>query len=39
MGISLVRHVVPLSGGFEPAELVQLAASVGQLTLFAAPIR
>eukprot|EP01037_Dinobryon_pediforme_P002796 gene2796-2838_t len=31
------RHVVPLSGGFEPAELVQLAASVGQLTLFAAP--
>src|SRR3989344_3696806 len=31
------RHVVPLSGGFESAELVQLAASVGQLTLFAAP--
>ena len=31
------RHVVPLSGGFEPAELVELAASVGQLTLFAAP--
>ncbi|MBD9395299.1 AMP-binding protein [Acidovorax sp. ACV01] len=31
------RHVVPMSGGFEPAELVQLAASVGQLTLFAAP--
>jgi len=31
------RHVVPRSGGFEPAELVQLAASVGQLTLFAAP--
>ena len=31
------RHVVPLSGGFDPAELVQLAASVGQLTLFAAP--
>ncbi len=31
------RHVVPLSGGFEPAELAQLAASVGQLTLFAAP--
>ena len=31
------RHVVPASGGFEPAELVQLAASVGQLTLFAAP--
>lgn len=31
------QHVVPASGGFEPAELVQLAASVGQLTLFAAP--
>ena len=31
------RHLVPLSGGFEPAELVELAASVGQLTLFAAP--
>lgn len=31
------RHVVPLSGGFESAELVQLAASVRQLTLFAAP--
>ncbi|MBU1351192.1 MAG: AMP-binding protein [Gammaproteobacteria bacterium] len=31
------RHVVPLSGGFEPAELVQLAARVRQLTLFAAP--
>ena len=31
------RHVVPASGGFEPAELVELAASVGQLTLFAAP--
>jgi len=31
------RHVVPVSGGFDPAELVQLAASVGQITLFAAP--
>ena len=31
------RHVVPVSGGFDPAELVQLASSVGQLTLFAAP--
>jgi len=31
------RHVVPASGGFEPAELVELAATVGQLTLFAAP--
>jgi len=31
------RHVVPVSGGFDPAELVHLADSVGQLTLFAAP--
>lgn len=31
------RHVVPASGGFDPAELVQLAASVGRLSLFAAP--
>lgn len=31
------RHVVPHSGGFDPAELVELAASVGHLSLFAAP--
>ncbi len=31
------RHVVPESGGFEPAELVELAAGVGRLSLFAAP--
>lgn len=31
------RHVVPRSGGFEPAELLELAGSVGHLTLFAAP--
>ena len=31
------RHVVPLSGGFDPAELVELSQSVGQLCLFAAP--
>jgi long-chain acyl-CoA synthetase len=31
------RHVVPASGGFEPAELVALAQSVGRLCLFAAP--
>ncbi|MBF5003936.1 AMP-binding protein [Diaphorobacter caeni] len=31
------RHVVPVSGGFDPAELVELAASVGHLSLFAAP--
>ena len=31
------KHVVPVSGGFDPAELVELAASVGHLSLFAAP--
>lgn len=31
------RHVVPVSGGFDPAELVALAGSVGKLCLFAAP--
>ena len=31
------RHVVPQSGGFDPAELVDLAASVGHLAFFAAP--
>ena len=31
------RHVVPLSGGFEAAELVALSRSVGRLCMFAAP--
>ncbi|MES2412481.1 MAG: AMP-binding protein [Pseudomonadota bacterium] len=31
------RHVVPASGGFEPAELVALARDVGRLCFFAAP--
>ncbi|MBE0546806.1 MAG: AMP-binding protein [Rubrivivax sp.] len=31
------RHIVPLSGGFDPAELVALSRSVGRLCLFAAP--
>ncbi|KAB2892656.1 MAG: long-chain fatty acid--CoA ligase, partial [Burkholderiaceae bacterium] len=31
------RHLLPPSGGFDPAELVQLSHSVGRLTLFAAP--
>ncbi len=31
------RHVIPESGGFDPAELAQLAAGVGRLSLFAAP--
>jgi len=31
------RHVVPASGGFDPAELVALSGSVGRLCLFAAP--
>jgi long-chain acyl-CoA synthetase len=31
------RHVVPDSGGFDPAELVALSRSIGRLCLFAAP--
>jgi long-chain acyl-CoA synthetase len=31
------RHLVPASGGFEPAELVALARQIGRLCLFAAP--
>lgn len=31
------RHVIPVSGGFDAAELCQLAATVGRLSLFAAP--
>ncbi|HEY1089652.1 MAG TPA: AMP-binding protein, partial [Burkholderiaceae bacterium] len=31
------RHVLPESGGFEPAELLALSRSVGRLCLFAAP--
>ncbi|MDD5030761.1 MAG: AMP-binding protein [Rhodoferax sp.] len=31
------RHVVPVSSGFDPAELVALSQSVGKLCLFAAP--
>ncbi len=31
------RHVVPASGGFDPAELVALSQDVGRLCLFAAP--
>ncbi|HEY2188167.1 MAG TPA: AMP-binding protein [Caldimonas sp.] len=31
------RHIVPVSGGFDPAELVAFAQSVGRLCLFAAP--
>ncbi len=31
------RHVVPVSGGFDPAELMTLAQSMGRLSLFAAP--
>ncbi len=31
------RHVVPLSGGFEPAELVSLSQDIGNLCFFAAP--
>lgn len=31
------RHVVPESGGFDPAELVELSRRVGRLAMFAAP--
>ena len=31
------RHVVPESGGFDPAELLALSRDVGRLCLFAAP--
>jgi acyl-CoA synthetase (AMP-forming)/AMP-acid ligase II len=31
------RHMVPVSGGFEPEELVGLSHRIGNLTLFAAP--
>ena len=31
------RHVVPVSGGFDPAELVALARDVSRLCMFAAP--
>lgn len=31
------RHVVPASGGFDPAELVELSRRVGGLCMFAAP--
>lgn len=30
-------HVVPLSGGFDPEELLQLSQRIGHLTMFAAP--
>lgn len=31
------RHVVPESGGFDPAEILLLAQSVGNISMFAAP--
>ena len=31
------RHVVPASGGFDPAEIFELARSIGRLSMFAAP--
>ncbi|MGE4612650.1 MAG: AMP-binding protein [Paracoccaceae bacterium] len=31
------RHVVPASGGFDPAEILSLAKSVGNVSMFAAP--
>ena len=31
------RHVVPASGGFDPAEIFELAGALGRLSMFAAP--
>ncbi|MWB78090.1 AMP-binding protein [Pseudooceanicola sp. 216_PA32_1] len=31
------RHVVPVSGGFDPAEIFDLAAGLGNVSMFAAP--
>jgi long-chain acyl-CoA synthetase len=31
------RHVVPASGGFEPAEIFELSGALGRLSMFAAP--
>jgi long-chain acyl-CoA synthetase len=35
--IAGARHVVPASGGFDPAEMFELARTVGRLSMFAAP--
>ena len=35
--LKAARHVVPASGGFDPAELCGLAERLGRLSLFAAP--
>jgi long-chain acyl-CoA synthetase len=35
--LKATRHVIPESGGFDPAELCHLAAELGNLSLFAAP--
>jgi long-chain acyl-CoA synthetase len=34
---SAARHVVPASGGFEPAEVLDLAQGLGDVCMFAAP--
>ena len=31
------RHVVPASGGFDPAEIFELASGLGRMSMFAAP--
>ncbi|MBC5781762.1 AMP-binding protein [Ramlibacter sp. USB13] len=35
--IAGARHVVPASGGFDPAEIFALARSLGRVSMFAAP--
>ena len=35
--LKAARHCVPLSGGFEPAEILSLAKALGRVHMFAAP--
>jgi long-chain acyl-CoA synthetase len=35
--LAAARHVLPASGGFDPAEVLQLASQVREVSLFAAP--
>jgi long-chain acyl-CoA synthetase len=35
--LAAARHVLPLSGGFDAAEVLQLAQRIGHVSLFAAP--
>lgn len=35
--LAAARHVVPVSGGFDPGEVLDLSAQTGRVTMFAAP--